>query len=195
MTSHERPVDIAAGPGPAGVVLRAATSGDGDAIRALDGLAGSTRRLMARDLAGELPRIAVVAHAPGVMGSRVGGAVVDDRRVVGFAIATDQPDEVHLLDLAVAVDVRRRGIGRRLVGGIATRAVARGAGAMTLEVRVSNEAARVLYDRLGFTSSGVRPGYYRDGEDAVIMWHRDLDRLAATAGLDRAATTSTTGAP
>lgn len=194
MTSREPPVDSATGPGPAGVVLRAATSGDGDAILALDGLAGPTRRLMVRDLAGELPRIAVVALGPDVAMPRAGGAVVHDGRVAGFAIATDQPDEVHLLDLAVAVDARRRGIGRRLVGGVATRAMARGAGAMTLEVRLSNEAGRAMYDRLGFTSSGVRPGYYCDGEDAVIMWHRDLERLVAATDLDPAATPSTTGA-
>lgn len=42
---------------------------------------------------------------------------------------------------------------------------------MTLEVRVSNSRAQSLYKRLGFTTAGVRKGYYADtGEDALIMW-------------------------
>ena len=41
----------------------------------------------------------------------------------------------------------------------------------TLEVRVSNEAAIKLYERLGFTARGKRRGYYTDNrEDALIMW-------------------------
>jgi ribosomal-protein-alanine N-acetyltransferase len=41
----------------------------------------------------------------------------------------------------------------------------------TLEVRVSNEGAIALYERLGFRSGGIRRGYYTDNrEDALIMW-------------------------
>lgn len=47
-----------------------------------------------------------------------------------------------------------------------------GASAATLGVRAGNTAARALYRRLGFTYEGPRPGYYPDGEDAVIMWRR-----------------------
>jgi ribosomal-protein-alanine N-acetyltransferase len=37
-------------------------------------------------------------------------------------------------------------------------------------VRLSNEAARLLYGRFGFRPVGVRPRYYSDnGEDALIM--------------------------
>jgi len=43
----------------------------------------------------------------------------------------------------------------------------------TLEVRVSNAAAIGLYHSKGFEDSGIRPKYYPDGEDALIMW-RDL---------------------
>jgi ribosomal-protein-alanine N-acetyltransferase len=41
----------------------------------------------------------------------------------------------------------------------------------TLEVRESNQGAITLYERFGFKSAGLRPGYYHDNkEDAVIMW-------------------------
>lgn len=147
-------------------VLRSARPADHDAIVALPGLGASTRRLLAGDLAGTVPRhVQVAVDAAG--------------RVVGFAMSNRQPDEVHLLDLAVAADVRRTGIATRLVAALATLGRADGASAMTLEVRVSNGAGRGLYHRLGFVDRGTRPGYYQDGEDARILWHDDLAALAA----------------
>lgn len=146
------------------VRLRPATPRDEDAILALPGLGRSTRRLLPRDLAGELPRHVLVAHA---------GA-----DVVGFECATRQPDEVHLLDIAVARSRRRRGIAGALVARLAALALADGARSMTLEVRMSNAPALGLYRGMGFDDHGVRPGYYQDGEDAVIMWHHDLAGLA-----------------
>lgn len=158
------------------VVLRAAGPADRAAIAALDGLSRTTRRLLAIDLADPDRRVARVAQ--------------DQGHVVGFAMATRQPDEVHLLDLAVAPSHRSRGVARRLVAELATSAQHDGAHAMTLEVRSSNGAARRLYEALGCSTAGVRRGYYRDGEDAVIMWHRDLASLRRAAV---GATTSTAG--
>ena len=53
-------------------------------------------------------------------------------------------------------------------------ATAAGARHLTLEVRVSNEGARRLYQRFGFAPVGVRKDYYRD-EDALVMWATDID--------------------
>ncbi len=44
---------------------------------------------------------------------------------------------------------------------------------ITLEVREGNKAGIRLYEKLGFESVGVRPKYYMDGENAVIMWRYD----------------------
>lgn len=151
---------------------------DHDAIVGLEGLSGSTRRLLASDLADRERRTVVVAQRRGA--------------IVGFAMANRQPDEVHLLDLAVGLPARRRGLARRLVAALAGAAQRDGASAMTLEVRVSNGSARRLYDSLGFATAGVRRGYYRDGEDAVIMWHHDLAALRRRA--TSAATHPTAGA-
>jgi ribosomal-protein-alanine N-acetyltransferase len=41
---------------------------------------------------------------------------------------------------------------------------------MTLEVRVSNKAALRLYKKCGFTIQGLRKRYYRNSEDAYVMW-------------------------
>ena len=50
----------------------------------------------------------------------------------------------------------------------------------TLEVRVSNETAIALYERLGFESRGIRRGYYTDNrEDALIMWKDPVGRDSA----------------
>ncbi len=159
------PRSTGAGASAASVILRPAVPGDHDQIVERLDLSGSTRRLLHLDLAGEKPRHGVVA--------------LDVDGVIGFAMSTRQPDEVHLLDIAVAPSVRRRGIATRLLTWLAAAAMAEGATAMTLEVRASNPAAQALYTAAGFVDHGTRPGYYQDGEDAVIMWHHDLSALAA----------------
>lgn len=146
-------------------VLDRARPEDADAIGQLDGLGDSTRRLLARDLPrDDRPCLVARTEASGI---------------VGMAMVAVALDEAHLLDVAVAVDHRRQGIGTALVAAL--RDLARGqlgATAMTLEVRESNWTARALYRRLGFAEAGLRPDYYPTGgpdgagEAAVIMWDR-----------------------
>ncbi len=86
--------------------------------------------------------------------------------VWGFAIGWSVAEQTHILNVAVHADRRRQGIGRMLVEAV----VARGGGKETLlEARASNTAACALYEALGFQVVGRRPGYYRDGEDAILM--------------------------
>jgi ribosomal-protein-alanine N-acetyltransferase len=93
-----------------------------------------------------------------------------DAEPAGFALAWHAADEVHLLDLAVDPDARRRGVGRRLVEAVLGYARETSARLVLLEVRRSNEAAIALYRSAGFSEIGVRRGYYSDnGEDAVEM--------------------------
>jgi ribosomal-protein-alanine N-acetyltransferase len=79
-------------------------------------------------------------------------------------------DEGHITNVAVRPDCRRLGIGRQLVEAVLADGHQKGIYNFTLEVRVSNEAARALYRELGFEPAGVRKRYYSDGEDALIMW-------------------------
>ena len=89
------------------------------------------------------------------LGGYCGGLVVDG--------------QVQVLKIAVEDDMRRRGIARHLIGLVASDARDLGATEMTLEVRASNEGAQRFYGALGIERIGVRPGYYSDREDAVIM--------------------------
>jgi N6-L-threonylcarbamoyladenine synthase/protein kinase Bud32 len=77
--------------------------------------------------------------------------------------------QMQILKVAVESACRRRGIARGLLARAAADARDLGAHEATLEVRASNTGAQALYKALGFESLGVRPRYYSDHEDAVIM--------------------------
>ena len=64
---------------------------------------------------------------------------------------------------------RGKGIGKKLVNALVKKLYARGVRRIFLEVRVSNAAAMALYLRCGFVGVAVRPRYYGDGEDALVM--------------------------
>ncbi|MBI4524649.1 MAG: ribosomal protein S18-alanine N-acetyltransferase [Deltaproteobacteria bacterium] len=93
-----------------------------------------------------------------------------DGKTIGYIIYWVLPYEVDIHNLAVAPAYRRKGFGRSLLQTVVEDARKRGVSRVTLEVRKSNEAAQCLYASLGFTSCGVRQGYYSDNnEDALIM--------------------------
>jgi [ribosomal protein S18]-alanine N-acetyltransferase len=87
-------------------------------------------------------------------------------RLTGFLVGrTLAPREHELLNLAVAPDFRRQGIGRALVGAWLERL----AGKVFLEVRPSNMPARLFYKSLGFEEVTTRPDYYSDPPEAAIV--------------------------
>jgi [ribosomal protein S18]-alanine N-acetyltransferase len=90
--------------------------------------------------------------------------------ILGFVVFWLVHDELHVLNIATALEARRRGVGWALMEEAATRARQAGAILATLEVRRSNEGAIALYRALGYRQVGVRPNYYADeGEDAIVM--------------------------
>lgn len=90
--------------------------------------------------------------------------------VVGVVVFWLVHDEVHVLNVAVAPEARRRGVARALMHEAERRGAGRGARIATLEVRRSNQAALELYHSLGYREVGVRPRYYaEEGEDAIVM--------------------------
>jgi [ribosomal protein S18]-alanine N-acetyltransferase len=92
----------------------------------------------------------------------------DARRIVAFCACWLIVDELHINTVAVQAPMRRQGIARGLLQFILADTGARRA---TLEVRASNEAARKLYEQLGFSETAVRPKYYSHPvEDAIILW-------------------------
>jgi ribosomal-protein-alanine N-acetyltransferase len=95
---------------------------------------------------------------------------------VGFALARVVADESELLSIGVVPERQRGGVARRLVAACVERAAAAGAVVLFLEVGEANQAARALYDGLGFHAIGRRHRYYETPagfEDALIM-RRDL---------------------
>jgi ribosomal-protein-alanine N-acetyltransferase len=79
-------------------------------------------------------------------------------------------DEVHVVNVAVHTEFRRRGIARVLLQAVFDAARERGMTIATLEVRFHNLAAITLYESLGFQKIAIRKRYYADnGEDAVVM--------------------------
>jgi len=95
--------------------------------------------------------------------------------VFGFCSFWRVADELHINNLAVAEPYRRRGIGTALMGYVLKEGARMGAQRATLEVRRSNDAARQLYERLGFSAAGVRPAYYTNPvEDALVLWREQL---------------------
>jgi ribosomal-protein-alanine N-acetyltransferase len=91
-------------------------------------------------------------------------------RIVAFLIYWLVHDEVHILNVAVAPEHRRRGIARMLMAETERRAHLAKAALMRWEVRRSNQAALDLYREFDYRAVGVRPNYYVDeGEDAIVM--------------------------
>jgi [ribosomal protein S18]-alanine N-acetyltransferase len=96
-------------------------------------------------------------------------AATTERGLAGYLVCSRYADVWHLMNVAVAPDMRRRGIATMMMRRLFDEA---GADARyTLEVRTSNEEAIAMYRRFGFRPSGRRRRYYHDnGEDALIMW-------------------------
>ncbi|HWM14562.1 MAG TPA: ribosomal protein S18-alanine N-acetyltransferase, partial [Gaiellaceae bacterium] len=99
------------------------------------------------------------------------GAFDENGVLTGYLIVSRYVDAWHVMNIAVNLEVRRMGVASRLLEVLFELTAGDTRRGYTLEVRVSNRAAIALYERFGFTTSGVRRGYYTDNrEDARIMW-------------------------
>jgi ribosomal-protein-alanine N-acetyltransferase len=110
--------------------------------------------------------------------------VVARRRgaVVGYGGMMMVDGAGHVTNVATHHEHRRQRLGTRLLAELTWMATERGCTAMTLEVRVTNSAARVLYERFGYTQVGTRLRYYENTDDAAVMWCTDIasDRYLST---------------
>jgi ribosomal-protein-alanine N-acetyltransferase len=109
-------------------------------------------------------------------------ARLEEGEAVGFCSFWRIADELHINNLAVLPGHRRRGIATTLLAYVLQEGARLGARSATLEVRRSNDDALRLYERFGFTASGVRRAYYTNPvEDALVMWCANLDVAGFTA--------------
>lgn len=94
-------------------------------------------------------------------------------RLIGYFVAMEGVDEVHLLNITVTPSEQGRGHGREMLDALVDLCRDCGAEQLWLEVRQSNPRARELYRRYGFREVGVRRGYYPAAqgqrEDARVM--------------------------
>lgn len=97
-------------------------------------------------------------------------AITDSAPVAGYIVARETAGELHINNVAVRSEYRRRGIGVALLGRILHEAGRRNAKAAFLEVRSANLAAQALYEKCGFRAIARRADYYSEPrEDAVVM--------------------------
>jgi ribosomal-protein-alanine N-acetyltransferase len=94
--------------------------------------------------------------------------------VQGFLVAHEVAGEWEIENIAIAGSARRRGLGTRLLGAFLDQARAQGASAVFLEVRESNHAARLLYEKWAFVESGRRPSYYTLPQEDAIVYRLSL---------------------
>jgi ribosomal-protein-alanine N-acetyltransferase len=91
--------------------------------------------------------------------------------LAGYVINSRYVDAWHVMNVAVEPERQGRGVATALLERLFELTAGDERRGYTLEVRVSNEGAIKLYERLGFESRGIRRGYYTDNrEDALIMW-------------------------
>lgn len=95
----------------------------------------------------------------------VGGA---PKTCIGFVMAQLAADEAEILTIGVGKDWQRKGIGKRLVEGVARAAQRAEAKKLFLEVAADNDAAMELYRRAGFLGIGLRRGYYARPDGAAV---------------------------
>ncbi len=108
--------------------------------------------------------------------SRVYRVAWSGRRIVGFAGQMLIDDESHVNNIAVDPTWQGRGLGTAILLDLERTGLVNGARHLTLEVRVGNEPALALYRRFGLAPVGVRRNYYPEtGDDALVMWSRNID--------------------
>ena len=98
---------------------------------------------------------------------------VYNEMVLGVCGLLESFGEADICNVSVEHSYQNKGIATRMLNALMEEGARRGIIAFTLEVRAGNLSAIHLYERLGFVTEGIRPGFYeRPKEDAVIMWKR-----------------------
>lgn len=98
---------------------------------------------------------------------------VYNETVLGVCGLLESFGEADICNVSIEHSYQSKGIATRMLKALMEEGTRRGIIAFTLEVRAGNLSAIHLYEKLGFVTEGIRPGFYeRPKEDAVIMWKR-----------------------
>lgn len=97
--------------------------------------------------------------------------IEEDGTIIAYAGLWNIVGEGHITNIAVKKERRGAGFGRKITEALIYEGKKQGITSFTLEVRVSNNNAIKLYEKLGFEIAGVRKNFYdKPKEDAYIMW-------------------------
>lgn len=99
-------------------------------------------------------------------------------QLIGILVALCQTEEWELENIVVAIDQRRKGIGRELMSQFVAEARKSGAEKIFLEVRASNSAAMRLYQSCGFEIWSTRKSYYSNPLEDAVMMARKIEKSA-----------------
>ncbi len=95
---------------------------------------------------------------------------MEENTLCGYCGMYVAADEGEITNVAVAPAYRGRGIGEQIVSRLIGEGHIYGVCTNILEVRMSNESAILLYEKLGFKPAGIRRGFYeKPKEDALVM--------------------------
>ena len=95
---------------------------------------------------------------------------MDGDVLAGYVGSQSVMGESDMMNIAVDAHYRRQGIAQALIEALVVQLKEKGSHSLTLEVRISNQPAIALYEKLGFAQVGKRPNYYRSPkEDALIL--------------------------
>lgn len=105
-----------------------------------------------------------------------GWIIEQDKKIIGFIIATFNVGETHILNLCVHPDYQRKGFGKELLLHVLKEAKTRGVGIAFLEVRRSNRNAIALYQKMHFIQVAERKNYYPSthGREDALVFAKDL---------------------
>lgn len=103
-------------------------------------------------------------------------------RVAGFVIYELHKTRLHVLNLAVAGDLRRRGVGRALVEKLQGKLNAAHRTKLQLEVRERNKDAQLFFRAHGFRAVKTLRNYYEDSDEDAYVFEYDVRRPFNVAG-------------
>ena len=100
--------------------------------------------------------------------------LLNNSELLSFACGWIVIDELQITAIAVHPHYQRMGMGKKILSNLLLQAKSLGLKKATLEVKSNNASAKALYKSLNFKLSGKRKKFYRDGNDALILWRNLL---------------------
>ncbi|MDP8203864.1 MAG: ribosomal protein S18-alanine N-acetyltransferase [Candidatus Tenebribacter mawsonii] len=90
-------------------------------------------------------------------------------RIIGYICGWKLLDEFNITNIAIDKKFQRKGFGKRLVQFIISKLISENCFKFFLEVRESNDAAKLLYEKIGFKLIGARKNYYHSPQENALV--------------------------